>query len=237
MIMINPYQFIQVGGNTTLKNGLVSCWQLDEASGSIAFDSHNSNHGTIYNALVNQAGPSANLPKSISFDGDADYIIVPHNANLAVVGDISISAWVKIPDKVGYKGIISKTASNQPKPFDFWIQPTTGYPHFFMGNGVGNDYSRYAGSWTMNSWVHLVVTRVGPTVRFYLNGTLVATDNGFTPPTPTDNGSNLYIGNRVDSATDMKGNLAQVCLYNRVLIQSEITTMHNSGNGLPYSAW
>jgi beta-lactamase regulating signal transducer with metallopeptidase domain len=78
--------------------GLVGHWSFDEGSGSIAYDSAGTNHGTLVNGPVWTTGP---IGGALEFDGGDDYIEVPYDDSLAITDEITIGTWVNIANAVG----------------------------------------------------------------------------------------------------------------------------------------
>lgn len=220
-----------------LKDGLVSLWEFDETSGTTATDAHGSNDGTVTGATINQTG-TGNLSKAYSFDGNGDYVQVTHSSTLAITGNISISAWVYLDSYTNYNGIISKCNTNIAYPYDVYTVVTTGKLRFWMGNGnsANDDYWDSTDAIPLTTWTHIVITRESGTVKMYINGSLDSTDTGFSATT-ADGGDDLYIGNRIDSGTDLAGDIAQIGIWNKVLSVDEISALYNSGNGKAYSTW
>ena len=56
--------------STTLKEGLVSVWEFDETSGSIANDSHGSNHRTTTNVTI----VPGKIGNCLSFNGTNSFV-------------------------------------------------------------------------------------------------------------------------------------------------------------------
>lgn len=224
-------------GENSIQCNLIACWEFQETSGTVAYDAHDGSHdGSITGATINQTG-YGNLTKAYSFDGDGDYVQVPHHADFNIIGDISISAWIKIDDYANYNGIISKCTSNKPYPFDFWIEQTTGVLVFLMGRGSTGTNS-FIGTTQIptNTWTHITVTRSGTNVKFYIDGSFIEETNLFNPLLA--GGTNdVYIGNRIDSDADMKGDMLQIAIWNKELTSTEVGQLYNNGNVLPYLQW
>jgi len=70
----------------------IGIWYFDEGSGSIAYDSSgNDNHGTVYGASW-VAGVNST---ALYYDGENDYVKVPHADSLNIIDEITIEAWMK----------------------------------------------------------------------------------------------------------------------------------------------
>lgn len=72
------YQESAFSSSYILKKGLVSHWGFDEAFGSVARDSVDNNHATIFGATWS----TGKFGGALSFDGVDDYVLIPKSRNL-----------------------------------------------------------------------------------------------------------------------------------------------------------
>lgn len=79
--------------DTALKTDLISCWELDELTGTTATDAHGSNDGTITGCTLGVQGIVSNLEKCYDFDGTSDYVDVGDIGDLGT--QYSASCWFK----------------------------------------------------------------------------------------------------------------------------------------------
>lgn len=211
--------------------GLVGYWSFDGndinwSTGQVADLSGNSNTGNLIGIATSTtfvSGPVLGVVgQALLFSGASQYINVPSSASLAALtGDMSIAAWVNVKNFTNYNGIASKTASNLPAPFDFYLSQTTGVPSFLRGNGTFNCGVAAANAPALNTWQFIVVTMSGTSVTFYLNGA----QNGSPQTCSTtiaDAGKALKIGSRDDLVTMMRGAMDEVRIYNRALSSGEV---------------
>ena len=84
----------------------VSEWTFNEGTGTTAYDSVGSNHGTLVNGPTWTTGL---IDGALSFDGSDDIVSVPDSASLDFADAITMEAWVKF-DSVDnrYETIVSK---------------------------------------------------------------------------------------------------------------------------------
>ncbi|UCG46930.1 MAG: hypothetical protein JSU94_15700 [Phycisphaerales bacterium] len=73
--------------------GPVACWHLDESSGSVAYDSSGSKHGTLYGEPIWWPG-GGKIDGALELDGIDDYISVPFVLDPAAA-PFSVFAWAK----------------------------------------------------------------------------------------------------------------------------------------------
>ena len=109
-------------------DGLVANWRLSEASGSTSFadSSGNGNNGTLVgsDSVISMTGgsyPASPVGTGVYFNGVSGpntYINVPYNAALSPTTDLTLSAWVYIPNTL---------SSSSPKEpiFSLWNPTNT----------------------------------------------------------------------------------------------------------------
>ena len=158
----------------------------------------------------------------------------------------SISIWVK-PEASG---------SSVGNPFggtgfqSYWITNTPMWPTYPSNSfNMGSLYSN-ANAFTMNAWNHIVVTIDSTTsnniTTVYVNGSPLQM---YTYPSGTGGGSasnqnsktvgnllaNTILGGQYNSSPQFKypfdGKIDEFSSWDKVLSQSEVTTLYNSGNG------
>lgn len=231
MILINPYRFANASG-TTLKTGLVSCWELNETSGSVAGDAHGTNDLTISGATINQTGK---LDKCYSFDGN-DHLY--RNSGLVSVFPFTLAAWFKTSTtplatmtimSVGDKDTFNKLVG-------FGVL-TTGKLVIYNYNSTFLSATSVA-SFNDGNW-HLAVAVFNSSTdkRLYVDGSLVATlSTSCLVPAGIDN---ITTGKLARYVTDgyFTGNIDQSAIWSKALTGTEIAALYNGGNGRAYSVW
>ena len=201
---------------------LVAHWQFDEGSGTTAYDSAGSNHGTIHNAnwTTGQVGGA------LSFDGSGDYVEVPHDDSLNLVSAGTVAAWVKLNGSYR-QGIVAKHPSTSSGNY-FFITSTGSH----MGIGISS------GSWSggtiwvntpeeaiANEWAFYAGTFDSDRVNLYENGVLV--NSSANTITPVTTGAPLYIGKWPNSSSwDCDGSIDEVMIFNRALSAEEVQHLY-----------
>lgn len=238
----------QAGG--TLKTGLISCWEFDEASGTTAYDSSPNAHNLVsYGCAVNQTGK---INKAYNHNGSTSYLRkTTSTAAFEGLSAISVSCWCNpevIDSTAKYRMLISKRVSGWVAPYyQFELRM---YPYiykrfeFWVGNASANSYVASANnSVALYTWYHIVGTWNGSdgSFQFYINGANAASVVSGAITGATGSGSTpLYIGEDNDSlasALPWSGLIDQTAIWNRVLTTQEIAQLYNSGNGLAFSGW
>lgn len=156
----------------------------------------------------------------LRFNGIDDYIDVGNNSSLQPVNG-TIEAWIFITEYWGVRIIFVGSSLDIRR-----------HPNFYIGNNklaLGLYDNRNVEYHILNTtflmkktWYHVAATWDGKEVSFYLNGSLMQTDNqNITPANNTDTKliGTLYTMYR---GTAFSGNLKDLKIYHRALNDTEI---------------
>jgi hypothetical protein len=224
----------------------VARYWLNEASGTVAYDSIGSYHGSYVGSVALNstdvtAGAETSL-RSVAVNGGS-YVSLPATLADTVFrsGDPwTVSFWVRpvVP------------LSNTHNATLAWINPTgvaTGLLFYLESNGsldywVGdgsnwNQWPNYnPGTGLQNAWVQVAASFDGLSLRCYRNGSPVKTPSiaSFLMP---DAGCPITLGLRPGSSPglDLHGNLTDARFYQGILTDAEIEQLHDYP-GWPVSA-
>lgn len=250
--MTLPAFALGVSGNqsampSSLSTGLVGYWSFDKSAmtNATATDASGlNNNGTLTNMVGSTTATSGKIEQALVFNGINQYISVPSVPSLAIVGDITISAWIYMDGAscTGFWNILGKVGGGTggvsiPAPYDFYIDNANSCrPILYRGNGgnagPGASYQGVLGTVapSFRKWQHVVVTMSGTTVTHYLNG---ATNGSGTL---TVSGGIIDRGVALRIATDdllagdfFKGKIDEVRVYNRALSGKEVSQLYVSG--------
>ena len=185
---------------------------------------------SVYDAGVNGA--------SAYFDGTNDYLTTPANSLDLSNDDFTIESWV-FTTSTGKQNIIGAT-KNQDGTGSYMININrdSNQVRFFCryNGGTVLDYNVGTGSFPLNAWTHLAVTRDGANLRVFIDGTQVGTTNttlgSFAIDNASLNGNIYYIGTTTDGASDFQGNLSSL----RVVIGTAVYTSNFTPPTAPLTA-
>ena len=213
----------------TLKNGLISVWELDETSGTVVVDSHGVNNGYNNGATINQSGI---INKSYSFNGVDNSIIIPDSTSLDLTSGITISTWINTNS---FNSIFVAKRNNSNYSFDLNTF-STGVIYFAINSNT-NRADTVGFPLNLNQNYHIAATYDKVNIKIYINGV----ERG-TAPYASDvstNNVDLTIGQRLFVGAEgyFDGLIDQTSLWNRALIKSEIEYLYNNGSGLAYLNW
>lgn len=213
---------------STLANGLIDWYPFN----GDANDSVGANNGTVAGAtLVSDRFNNSNSAYYFSKVGDR--ISVPYNSTL-FPDTFSISCWVYHYGTPGGGGFILRAGNGSTDSWRGWsmafVAPIN---QLRFDDYTGSNYNGRLispDSVKLYLWNYIVVTRNTSTAKLYINGTMVDQLTGLTQyakPTSTP----LSFGNSNDRDTDyLNGIIADVRIYNRILTQTEISSLYSEPN-------
>jgi hypothetical protein len=241
-----PTTTIEEGTTTTgeidLSESLISCWGLNETSGTDVIDSYGNNDGTNTNATINQTGI---VDKAYDFNGTDAYLTFPAEQFRfnPLTESYSISMWVKSADpsptaSAPYLVSGGSSASGVSYPF-FWpiIPASSNELQFLVKNHEDTKITVVINGTNVwdNTW-HLITMTVNHNdgyVRAYLDDGLQNSESITFATYNIYDASYIYIS-RVDTSVSRfyDGLIDSIRIYNKALSINEISALFNSGSGV-----
>jgi hypothetical protein len=204
---------------TTIEpNGPVAWWKFDEGTGTIAYDSVDTNNGTIYGATWT----TGKLAGALSFNGTSNYVNCGSGASN--YDNITVSAWMQ----TSTNGVL---VSNRYNSGGYGTWYTLSSSNIEIGDNSQGGYK----SLTFNTptldglWHHIVYTKDGVNHAIYVDGSL---DQGFNSNADISWSQPLYIGKRWNKTSGIgwfAGIIDDVRIYNRALTADEVASLYQQG--------
>ncbi|HVF47658.1 MAG TPA: LamG-like jellyroll fold domain-containing protein [Pyrinomonadaceae bacterium] len=228
---------LTVFAQTVPPSGIIGWWAGDGDGRDL---SGNALHGTPFNSgfVLGRVGQG--------FDFRSGTGIVPHlrvsDNPLLKPPQFTVEAWVKFnPIFQNYHVIIAKGCSGCVADsyalgfFSNGTNPASANPQFFTEHTLGTNLLAAPGNLANSTvWNHLAGSFDGTTKRLYVNGALVATQGVPQPIVYDANNVPLTVGADWENgvpAYRFTGDIDEATLYNRALLDSEITAIFNAGVG------
>ena len=200
-------------------NNLVSHWLMnDDLATTAVLDTTGVNDG-VMNVNTDTKSVEGKINKALDFDGTDDY--VDCGANVIPTGDFTLSAWVYLNNLTSYQAILGQYQSGESGRLHFLIEQTSGKIFLQLTSTETSDSGI-----TASEWHHIVVTRSGSTVRFYIDGVADGT------ATLSDNvlqAVNTKIG--ISGVNKMDGKIDDVRIYDTAISPYYIKLLYNNGAG------
>jgi hypothetical protein len=205
-------------GVTKDASGAVTAWADQSGKNNNAVQAD----PTLAPILVDSA---VNGKAALRFDGADDYLDVASTPSTEIIGDIASFFVVKFDDFASFRAVWGKTAANLPRPTDYYLLPNSGIPRVYRGSGDANvnAFVDGAGGVAAGAYVLLGFSHSGNVMSHYLNGQ--AFGSGAMTVIPTDGGAPLKIGTRDDLFTKMKGDIAELLIFDRGISGDEQSSL------------
>jgi len=201
--------------------GGLNRWQLDETSGTTAFDAAGSADGTYFGgALLGQPGAAPGTGRSIFLDGSNDRVAVPPlnlNTNRA-----TITCWLRRGgNQSDWAGVVFSREQSTAAGLNFGTNNELRY-HW---NGAGDTWGWDSGLVVPNdTWVFaaLVIEPGRATIHLGENGTLISATNQVSHPAEAFDGQTFLGRDALSPARSFRGFLDDVRIYAEALTVAEV---------------
>lgn len=209
-----------------LTQGLIAHYPLNRIAqdGTVRDLSRQNNDGTNHGAEVT----SGHIGKALSFtqeDRDSvDFIEVPDDPSLDIIGPYTEAAWVKMDRDGGKNDITMK----DPTQWALGFQVRNGTLRAGFENEADRNYIVIGGSVKAGEWTHVAVRYDGSTVKGYIDGESIPDTVETKGATPATNDRPLTIGK---GAGEFDGSIDDLRIYDRALSRNEIERLSKMGGG------
>ncbi len=208
--------------------GLKAWWEADKgvttnAAGAVTAWADQSSNGNDAAPLDPSTSPilvpnAQNGKPVLRFDGSEQYLQVAGDTSFTA-GDISSFAVVKFSDFATYRTVWTKTLNNLAAPVDWYFAAGSGQPNLFRGDGSTYGGPVRGSAAPAGAYGVVGFTASGPDISEYLG--YHETGSGTIAVTPGDAGLPLQIGRRMDGAVQMKGDIAEVLIYDHAVSEAD----------------
>ncbi len=207
-------------------NGLVGLWSFDGPdmlAGTTAYDRSGSGYDGSLSVIPATAAIPGKVGQALYFDGTDGEISIP---NLDEYATRSVSFWLKRGREPAnwFDGIIACSTTGG---WGIGIYDYAGAGSKIYDGNIGSTAYLSTAGITDQEWHHVVETRGGGTIKFYIDGALDSSQAD-SDTYSCAGGTALYaIGNINSTSPKFQGVIDDLRLYNRVLTQDEITVIYN----------
>ena len=221
-VFVVSFAHAAVDGDDTL----ILYFSFDEVDGKTTID--HSNYGNNGNIIGDPQLADGKFGNALKFNGETDWIEVPHDDILSVESGVTVMAWINAerhmgPNNQRWQGILSK--GNSPRSYSFYTESPSECLHLSSG-GSG---SVCTGKIELNTWAHVVGQVDDGVHRYWLNGESVGEFDGKNPLPGLADTSSVFVGRTSEGNRQFLGLIDEVRIWNRALSEEEVISEMNLG--------
>lgn len=192
-------------------------------------ESGNQNNGIIHGAVLTD-DIKENSNSAYFFDGEDDYIEIPHSSSLSITHEISVAVWIKLFEISQTQYILLKDSeTNYGKDHSFVLSIAESEVNWGIADGYVAKNVSSASKLKPNTWYHLVGTYDGMNLSIYIDS-IQENSLDIGSMTIIKHNKPLKIGRIREAGTwyyPFHGIIDELMIYKRKLSAAEIETLYN----------
>jgi hypothetical protein len=206
---------------THADDGLIAHWDFADGRGNVAHDrSGNNHHARLHGPKWIADGDYT----AIAFDGRDDYVDCGAASAFKLAGPYSLCVWVKHEQIGGWQNYIGNYVGGVS---GYVIAQNGGRLHFHNGGTLPHVLNSEYPPVAPDTWRHVAAVYDGGSMRIYMDGLPVATQNVDGQSTPSAE-QNLRLGSYHAGSEYFHGLMDDVRIYNRALSPQQIARLYGS---------
>lgn len=215
-----------------LREGLVSAWLFEEASGKKINDSAGTNHGQIEGGVERVAGK---IGKGLQFNGKDGFVEIPDSDSLHLPDAITVAAWMNVTSGGNHAAICWKGNMVGWGPNFSWRVATTSDTNMTWGRCNAGTEGWFATDNVISTgtWYHVALMGDGTQMWAFVNGedvTGLSGQGGMNTPgpyqvfegQPVEIGVGRGVDGQAGNDTYFNGIIDEVLIYDRMLDEDEL---------------
>lgn len=166
---------------------------------------------------------TVNTDNALNFDGVGDIVSTASNLNsLNITGDITVETWIRLNQMPGdYVRLIGKGSPSE-RTYGLWLYSDGSilWQQFNTNTSI-NNLTTNSSIIPVGKWTHIAASKIGSTVKIYINGNEVATTSAHSG-TPNSSTAPLEIGGSSSIHALLNGSMDEVRIWNVGRTSSQI---------------
>lgn len=208
------------------EDSLILYMSFDTVNGKTTID--HSKYGNDGEMVGNPKHVGGRFGKALEFNGQNDWVLIPHDDTLTVDKDFTVMAWINVerhmgPNNQRWQGIVAK--GNAPRSYSFYTESPSECLHLSVA-GAGSVCN---GKIALNEWAHVTGQQEGNTHRYWVNGESAGEFAGKNPPPGKADTADVFIGRTHEGNRELLGLIDEVRIWNRALSEDEVIKQMDNG--------
>lgn len=213
---------------STLLDGLMGYWKLDETSGNAVDSSGSGYTGTSSNITYTASGK---ISRCYTFNGTTSNVALGNIIKPTTA--LSFSIWTKDGGQSAEKFIIGNTIYDTAWRGWRFTRYTGNSVGIFLSDGSTYLDQAYGSNYSDDAWHNTIFTWNGTTAYFYKDGVKSSAYN-WSGTISYNATHNLRFGANDSGSLVYDGEIDEVGIWNRALTDAEASWLYNSGSGLTH---
>lgn len=237
-----PWTAPSAGVDVQFIAGLVSWWDMDEASGTRS-DAHASNDLTDNNTVGSANGKLALAADFEASNSESLSITDAAQSGMDFSTAFSIAGWYNFESlpsgSFGAMDLLAKWLSTGNQRSYIWSyrndSSTPGFSFFVSSNGSANEVRRLNHTLSGTStWIHIALTWSSGIATVYVNGVRVGTLSSGSITSIYNSTASVELGSQAGGQF-FDGLMDEVSVYGSTLDYGNVLDLYNAGSGIPYN--
>jgi len=173
------------------------------------------------NNTIDLSNVSFDSNAQMTFDGTNDYVSIPQSTGVNITTNtITFGGWCYPTVSNKYQHLVVKNVG-EARQYGMWLSVNGTSQIFRNVNGVVTQTNvTISTPWAVNAWNYIMLVYNGSTIKIYLNGSEVWSENASGNIVTTS--SNVNIGGEPTQPYFFNGQIAVAQVYNRALTAAEV---------------
>jgi len=214
---------------STLLDGLMGYWKLDETSGNAVDSSGSGYTGTSSNITYTASGK---INRCFTFNGTTSKVVIGNVIKPTTA--LSFSIWTKDGGQSAEKQVIFHNVYDTTWRGWRFTRLNNAQGSVLLSDGNGNYLDvAFGTAYNNDSWHHTVFTWNGTTAYVYIDG-IKGTGWSYAYTISYATTHYLTFGDNEAGTSVYDGEMDEIAIYNRALTDTEAGWLYNSNSGLTH---
>ncbi len=212
---------------SSLENGLMAHWMLDETDGTVVYDATENGHNGILSGGLQ--GVVAVLGTAYEFDGNDSIETVNPFSFMGPDGTYSITGWIRTTYSSAEQDIVAATSSGHGILLEIRTNGQLRYLHRYPYGSTGGTEVFSGVSINDGDWHQFAAVKTTDAIKLYVDGQF-RVESSDTTVIPKTEALDIAIGKLMvgNNSRMLRGGIDDIRLYDRALTPGEVDALFSN---------